>query len=115
MLSRLGEVAVGCGAAVIVLWLLLPRAAAVVLRTTGDRVHRAIGELEAARDAGGADGASGEVLRRRRDLQFELHGNQYAAEDAAHDRPGGPPAGGPGTWRSSPRGIRRCPGADNPA
>lgn len=87
MLSRLGEVAVGCGAAVIVLWLLLPRAAAVVLRTTGDRVHRAIGELEAARDAGGADGASGEVLRRRRDLQFELHGNQYAAEDAAHDLP----------------------------
>lgn len=100
MLSRLGEVAVGCGAAVIVLWLLLPRA---------------IGELEAARDAGGADGASGEVLRRRRDLQFELHGNQYAAEDAAHDLPGGPPAGGPGTWRSSPRGIRPCPGADNPA
>lgn len=72
MLSRLGEVAVGCGAAVIVLWLLLPRA---------------IGEFEAARDAGGADGASGEVLRRRRDLQFELHGNQYAAEDAAHDLP----------------------------
>ena len=72
MLSRLGEVAVGCGAAVIVLWLLLPRA---------------IGELEAARDAGGADGASGEVLRRRRDLQFELHGNQYVAEDAAHDLP----------------------------
>lgn len=72
MLSRLGEVAVGYGAEVIVLWLLLPRA---------------IGELEAARDAGGADGASGEVLRRRRDLQFELHGNQYAAEDAAYDLP----------------------------
>lgn len=75
----------------------------VVLRTTGARVRRAIGELDEARarigdgrGAGAGAGAeagagsiadSGEILERRRDLQFELHGNQYAAEDAAHDLP----------------------------
>ncbi len=92
VLSRLGEVAVGCGAAIAVLWLFLPRGAAVVLRTTGRRVRRAAAELDAARKAveqapGRASADADEVLWRRRDLQFELHGNQYAAEDAAHDLP----------------------------
>ncbi|MFD5869035.1 FUSC family protein [Corynebacterium sp. NPDC060344] len=98
VLSRLAEVAVGCGAAIVVLWVLLPRGAAVVLRTTGRRVLRAAVELEAARDAAPGEGAgtgtgtgaatgADEILQRRRDLQFELHGNQYAAEDAAHDLP----------------------------
>ena len=53
-------------------------------RTSGTRVRRAIDELEQARTA--ASGAD-EILLRRRDLQFERHGNQYAAEDAAHDLP----------------------------
>lgn len=84
VVARLAEVTVGCGAAVAMMWLMLPGGSAVVVRTTAARVLRAIDELERARAAGaGAD----EILEKRRDLQFELHGNQYAAEDAAHDLP----------------------------
>lgn len=54
-------------------------------RFPDQRPPPAAAELEEERAGAGPPD---EILRLRRDLQFELHGNQYAAEDAAHDAPG---------------------------
>lgn len=84
VMARILEIVVGVGCALAALWLVLRRGSAEVLKLTESRVHRAVDELAEARVVG-AD--SDEVLERRRDLQFELHGNQLAAEQAARDMP----------------------------
>lgn len=82
--ARLLESIVGVACALAALWLVQRRGSATVLRTTEHRVHRAVDELADVRIA---DAHPDTILALRRDLQFELHGNQLAAEQAARDLP----------------------------
>ncbi|WP_448851825.1 FUSC family protein [Corynebacterium sp. 335C] len=82
--ARILEIIVGVLCALAALWLVLRRGSAEALKLTESRVHRAVDELADARLAGAGED---EILQRRRDLQFELHGNQLAAEQAARDMP----------------------------